>query len=36
VTFEGDLPLFLACEMPETSLGTIFILTKQYPDVIYR
>jgi hypothetical protein len=30
------LPLFLACEMPETSLDTIFILIKLYPDMIYR
>jgi hypothetical protein len=36
VTSEGDLPLFLACEMPETSLDTIFLLTKLYPDVVYR
>jgi ankyrin repeat protein len=36
VTSEGDLPLFLACEMPETSLDTIFILMKLYPDVVYR
>jgi ankyrin repeat protein len=36
VTSQGDLPLFLACEMPETSLGTIFLLLKLYPDVIYR
>jgi ankyrin repeat protein len=36
VTSQGDLPLFLACEMPETSLDTIFLLIKQYPDVVYR
>jgi hypothetical protein len=33
-TSEGDLPLFLACEMPETSLDTIFLLMKLYPDVV--
>jgi ankyrin repeat protein len=26
VTFEGDLPLFLACDMPETSLDTIVVV----------
>jgi ankyrin repeat protein len=36
VTPEGDLPLFLACEMPETSLDTIFLLIKLYPDLVYR
>jgi ankyrin repeat protein len=36
VTSGGDLPLFLACEMSETSLDTIFILMKQYPDMIYQ
>jgi ankyrin repeat protein len=36
VTPQGDLPLFLACEMPETSLGTIFRLMKLYPDLVYR
>jgi ankyrin repeat protein len=36
VTSEGDLPLFLACEMPETSLDTIFLLVKLYPDLVYR
>jgi ankyrin repeat protein len=36
VTPEGDLPLFLACEMPETSLDTIFLLMKLYPDLVYR
>jgi ankyrin repeat protein len=33
---QGDLPLFLACEMPDTSLDTIFILMKLYPDLVYR
>jgi ankyrin repeat protein len=36
VTPQGDLPLFLACEMPETSLNTIFLLVKLYPDLIFR
>jgi ankyrin repeat protein len=36
VTPQGDLPLFLACEIPETSLDTIFILVKLYPDLIFR
>jgi hypothetical protein len=36
VTSEGDLPLFLACEMPKTSLNTIFILMKLYPELVYR
>jgi ankyrin repeat protein len=36
VTPQGDLPLFLACEMSETSLDTIFLLMKQYPDLVYR
>jgi ankyrin repeat protein len=36
VTSEGDLPLFLACEMPDTSLDTIFLLMKLYPDLVYR
>jgi ankyrin repeat protein len=31
-----DLPLFLACEMSETSLDTIFLLMKLYPDLVYR
>ncbi len=31
MTSQGDLPLFLACEMSETSLDTIFLLTKLYP-----
>jgi ankyrin repeat protein len=36
VTSEGDLPLFLACEMPKTSLDTIFLLIKLHPDLIYH
>jgi ankyrin repeat protein len=36
VTAQGDLPLFLACEMPESSLDTIFLLIKLYPDMVYR
>jgi ankyrin repeat protein len=36
VTSEGDLPLFLACEMSETSLDTIFLLMKLYPELVYR
>jgi ankyrin repeat protein len=36
VTSEGDLPLFLACEIPEPSLDTIFILVKLYPDLVCR
>jgi ankyrin repeat protein len=36
LTPQGDLPLFLACEMPEPSLDTIFILMKLYPDLVYR
>jgi ankyrin repeat protein len=36
LTSEGDLPLFLACEMPKTSLDTIFLLIKLYPDLIYH
>jgi ankyrin repeat protein len=36
VTPGGDLPLFLACEIPKTSLDTIFILIKLYPDLVYR
>jgi ankyrin repeat protein len=35
VTSQGDLPLFLACETPETSLDTIFMLIKLYPDLVY-
>jgi hypothetical protein len=30
------LPLFLACEMPDTSLDTIFLLMKLFPDLVYR
>jgi ankyrin repeat protein len=29
VTPQGDLPLFLACKIPEPSLGTIFLSMKQ-------
>jgi ankyrin repeat protein len=36
LTSEGVLPLFLACELPETSLDTIFLLMKLYPDLVYR
>jgi ankyrin repeat protein len=36
LTPEGDLPLFLACEMPEPSLDAIFLLMKLYPDLVYR
>jgi ankyrin repeat protein len=36
VTPGGDLPLFLACEMPGTSLEAIFLLMKLYPDLVYR
>jgi hypothetical protein len=36
VTSEGNLPLFLACELPEPSLDTIFLLMKLYPDLVYR
>jgi ankyrin repeat protein len=36
VTPQGDLPLFLACEMPEPSLDTIFLMMKLYPDLVYR
>jgi ankyrin repeat protein len=36
VTSQGDLPLFLACEMPETSLDTIFLFIKLYPDLVYH
>jgi ankyrin repeat protein len=36
VTSQGDLPLFLACDIPEPSLNIIFILVKLYPDVVYR
>jgi ankyrin repeat protein len=33
-TPQGDLPLFLACEMPETSLDSIFLLMKLYPELV--
>jgi hypothetical protein len=36
VTPQGDLPLFLACEMPETSPDNIFVLIKLYPDLVYN
>jgi ankyrin repeat protein len=36
LTSQGDFPVFLACEMPETSLDTIFLLIKLYPDLVYR
>jgi ankyrin repeat protein len=36
VTPQRDLPLFLACEMPKTSLDTIFLLMKLYPDLVYH
>jgi ankyrin repeat protein len=36
VTPQGDLPLFLACEVPKPSLDTIFLLMKLYPDLVYR
>jgi ankyrin repeat protein len=36
MTPQGDLPLFLACDIPEPSLDTIFILIKLDPDVVYR
>jgi ankyrin repeat protein len=36
VTPQGGLPLFLACEMPETPLDTIFLLMKFYPELVYR
>jgi ankyrin repeat protein len=36
VTPQGDLPLFLACEMPKPSLDTIFLLMKLYPDLVNR
>jgi ankyrin repeat protein len=34
VTPQGDLPLFLACERPEPSLDTIFILMKLYSELV--
>jgi ankyrin repeat protein len=36
VTPQGDLPVFLACEVPEPSLDTIFILMKLYTDLVYQ
>jgi ankyrin repeat protein len=36
VTPQGDLPLFLACEIHEPSLDTIFLLMKLYPDLVYE
>jgi hypothetical protein len=36
MTPQGDLPLFLACEMPKTSMNTIFLLGKLYPDLVYQ
>jgi ankyrin repeat protein len=36
VTPQGDLPLFLACEMSEPSLDTIFFLMKLNPELLYR
>jgi ankyrin repeat protein len=36
VTPQGDLALFLACERPEPSLDTIFLLMKLYPDLVYE
>jgi ankyrin repeat protein len=36
VTSRGDVPLFLACEIPEPSLDTIFLLMKLYPELVYR
>jgi hypothetical protein len=36
MTSKGELPLFLACEMPETSLDTIFLLMKLYPLQMIR
>jgi ankyrin repeat protein len=36
VTPQGDLPLFLACEMPDSSLDSIFLLMKLYPDLVYE
>jgi ankyrin repeat protein len=35
-TYQGDLPLFLACQILEPSLDTIFLLLKLYPDLVYR
>jgi ankyrin repeat protein len=36
LTSEGVLPLFLACEMPNPSLDTIFLLIKLCPEVVYH
>jgi ankyrin repeat protein len=36
VTPQGDLPLFLACEIPGPYLDTIFLLMKLYPDLVYK
>jgi ankyrin repeat protein len=36
VTPQGDFPLFLACETPATSLDTILLLMKLYPDFVYQ
>jgi ankyrin repeat protein len=36
LTHQGDLPLFLACDLLEPSLDTIFLLMKLYPDLVYR
>jgi ankyrin repeat protein len=36
VTPQGDLPVFLACDIPEPSLETIYLLMKLYPDLVYR
>jgi ankyrin repeat protein len=33
-TSQGDLPLFLACAAAEPSLDIIFMLMKEYPDVV--
>jgi ankyrin repeat protein len=33
-TSQGDLPLFLACDLPEPSLDTIFLLVKLYPELV--
>jgi ankyrin repeat protein len=35
-TPQGDLPIFLTCEMPEPSLDAIYMLVKFYPDLVYR
>jgi ankyrin repeat protein len=36
VTSAGDLPLFLACEMPVMRLDNISLLVKLYPYMVYR